>query len=296
MARCLAVFCLLALPLPAGAAAPLMALPGQWNVDPMGGFTYTLPIEAPPGTDGMVPHIALSYSSRGGDGYVGYGWSISGLSTIRRCAQTYAQDGKHGGVNYDANDRFCLDGQRLILVSGSYGANGSQYRTEVESFRKIVFHTTGSNCGVSCFDVWTKDGTDYQYGYTENSNGNASGAQILAYDTNNNPPAIVRLWALNQVTDTKGNFIDYTYADIDNYADYVPTRIDFTGNSATGSSTYNSIQFSYEDLSQVSTLVKTYQAGYLIEPQRLLTAITTHHLGPQILNYALTSHPSRLRE
>ncbi len=31
-----------------------------------------------------------------------------------------------------------MDGQRLILVSGAYGAAGSEYRTELDSFSKIV--------------------------------------------------------------------------------------------------------------------------------------------------------------
>jgi hypothetical protein len=30
-----------------------------------------------------------------------------------------------GGVNYDDNDRYCLDGQRLIAISGQDGKSGS---------------------------------------------------------------------------------------------------------------------------------------------------------------------------
>jgi hypothetical protein len=39
-----------------------------------------------------------------------------------------------GGVNYDDNDRYCLDGQRLIAISGQNGKSGSEYRTEIETF------------------------------------------------------------------------------------------------------------------------------------------------------------------
>jgi hypothetical protein len=33
------------------------------------------------------------------------------------CSKTIAIDGVKGGVNYDDNDRYCLDGQRLIAIS-----------------------------------------------------------------------------------------------------------------------------------------------------------------------------------
>jgi len=114
-----------------------MVTPWQFSVSPTGAATYSIPIIVPPGTSGVVPSLALSYSSQNGDGFVGLGWNLAGLSSVGRCPRTLAQDSIHGSVNYDSNDRFCLDGQRLMLISGTYGADGSQYRTEIESFSKI---------------------------------------------------------------------------------------------------------------------------------------------------------------
>jgi hypothetical protein len=45
---------------------------------------------------------------------LGVGFGLGGLSAIHRCSKTIAIDGVKGGVNYDDNDRYCLDGQRLI--------------------------------------------------------------------------------------------------------------------------------------------------------------------------------------
>ncbi|MEJ0042813.1 MAG: SpvB/TcaC N-terminal domain-containing protein [Rhizomicrobium sp.] len=105
--------------------APAMIVPGQFNVSPTGGATYTIPISVPPGTAGMVPALSLDYSSQNGDGIEGWQWALNGLPTIGRCPQTWAQDaGVHGGVNYNSSDRFCLEGQRLVLISGTYGAPG----------------------------------------------------------------------------------------------------------------------------------------------------------------------------
>ena len=47
-----------------------------------------------------------------------------------------------GGINHDANDRYCLDGQRLIVVNGlANDANNAEYRTERETL--IVFTRFG---------------------------------------------------------------------------------------------------------------------------------------------------------
>ena len=65
----------------------------------------------------MAPTLSLNYNSQSGNGPLGVGWSLGGLSAITRCPATYAQDGFKGGINYDGNDRFCLDGQRLVLAA-----------------------------------------------------------------------------------------------------------------------------------------------------------------------------------
>lgn len=87
--------------------------PGTFAVSPTGAATYTIPIWAPAGPHGIQPKLALTYNSQGGDGPLGHGWSISGLSSIYRCNQTAAQDATPGPVTLTSTDRFCLDGKRL---------------------------------------------------------------------------------------------------------------------------------------------------------------------------------------
>src|SRR3954451_18482348 len=77
-----------------------MALPGQLSVGQAGAATYSIPIALPPGTAGMAPTLSLDYSSSGGDGFLGVGWSLSGLPSVGRCPRTKAQDGGMGGVNF----------------------------------------------------------------------------------------------------------------------------------------------------------------------------------------------------
>src|SRR5574340_557976 len=111
-------------------AASPMTTSGQFAVSETGAATYTIPIQVPPGVAGIEPKLALTYNSQAGNGLLGVGWSLSGLSVITRCPRTLAQDGVREGINYDANDRYCLDGQRLIVISGVDGADGTEYRTE----------------------------------------------------------------------------------------------------------------------------------------------------------------------
>ncbi len=64
------------------------ATQGAFAVDEQGTATYSIPLQVPPGTAGMQPELSLSYSSRSGNGLLGVGWSLGGLSTIHRCAAT----------------------------------------------------------------------------------------------------------------------------------------------------------------------------------------------------------------
>ena len=41
-----------------------------------GAMSYQIPIEVPPGRNGMDPGLTLSYNSRRGNGWVGVGWEL----------------------------------------------------------------------------------------------------------------------------------------------------------------------------------------------------------------------------
>ena len=91
-------------------------LEGSGSVAPTGEYRYTIPIRVPPGVAGLQPDLALTYSSRSGDGILGVGWSLSGLSEIHRCAKTFAIDDRAAGVDYNDSDALCIDGNRLLLT------------------------------------------------------------------------------------------------------------------------------------------------------------------------------------
>lgn len=143
---------------------------GQLSVSLTGAATYSIPISVPPGINGVVPQISLTYNSQSGNGMAGYGWNISGVSSISRVPSTQFHDGTIDPVDYDILDRFALDGQRLIVKSGTsgvYGADGTQYETENFSNLKITsigVNPSGANYGPAYFKVEYPDGSFAVYG------------------------------------------------------------------------------------------------------------------------------------
>jgi Salmonella virulence plasmid 65kDa B protein/FG-GAP-like repeat/Insecticide toxin TcdB middle/N-terminal region len=258
------------------AAAETMALPGQFGVSATGAATYTIPVVVPPGTAGMNPSLSLSYSSQGSNGLLGVGWALDGLASIVRCPQTIAQDGVAGSVNYDNNDRFCLDGQRLVAISGVYGAEGTEYRTEIESFTRVISHTSSSNMP-AWFEVHTKTGQIMWFGASVDS-------EIIL------PPSpFVRSWLLNRVTDTTGNYFTITYTNDTTNGQAYPSRIDYTGNTAAGLTPYNSVQFVYASRPDI---VPVYQSGPMARLMVRLTNVQTFSGSSLVADYRLAYEQS----
>lgn len=201
------------------------SLPGNLGVDKNGSANYSIPIALPPGTNGMVPSLSLNYSSDNTTGSAGLGWSLGGISNIDRCGKTVAVDGvadavkfesyvRVGEFNLQPTDRLCLDGQRLILVSGNvndnfaYWANGAEYRTEIESFNKVTAITVN---GKRAFKVVNKAGQTMYYGNTDDS-------YVIAVDLvlgfyGDGTPNLAHRWRLSRSIDRSGNSIDYYYTD-----------------------------------------------------------------------------------
>ncbi len=53
-----------------------------------GQASYQIPIDLPPGRNGIRPKVSLSYNSQSGNGIAGVGWSLNAGSAISRCGAT----------------------------------------------------------------------------------------------------------------------------------------------------------------------------------------------------------------
>ena len=81
-------------------------IPIQLGVSPTGAVTYSVPIEIYPGVHGMQPQLAIAYNSMAGNGLLGMGWNISGLSSISRASKNYYFDGAANSIATTKDDAF----------------------------------------------------------------------------------------------------------------------------------------------------------------------------------------------
>ncbi len=188
------------------------AMHSNTMVDVNGQAYHSIPIDVPLGVNNLQPEVSLSYNSALGTNHLGKGWSIRGLSQIQRIPRNQNQDGTISAIGWDYNDRFSLDGQRLIAIKNSsqktltsmaqqnqyYGKDNTTYHTAKESWMNIVSKDSEGD-GPKRFVVTTKEGKVYKYGSNSNS-------RVLAQGRSE-----VRFWLLDSIIDPYGNTMVFTY-------------------------------------------------------------------------------------
>jgi RHS repeat-associated protein len=244
---------------------------GKLTTQPSGGIAYELPITAAPGTAGMQPKLTFQYSSGGRNGALGMGWAIGGLSAITRAPQTLAQDGSIHGVDMTNADRYAMDGQRLILKSGTEGQNQAEYRTEVNSFTKVIANGQ-SGSGPETFTAYTKSGVIYTFGGPNGASYRPSGRQ----DT-----TTILTWLVSKIQDQAGNYMTFQYSPEGNLA-----SVNYAMNQAAGvTSPYASVEFQYDSTRPDPTVA--YLAGGTMSMQQRLSAVTSKSDGKLVRRYHL---------
>lgn len=209
---------------------------GELGVDDFGNANYTLNIAVPPSIKDLAPKLSLNYKSGTFGGLAGEGWNLQGISTITRTPSRKDIDGFIDGVDGDTHDRFALDGQQLILVSGVYGQANSTYTTEFKSNIKITFKTQ------DYFEVTYPDGSRAWFG---NYNG----------QTYNN----IEVYRIVRYEDKFGNYIKYEYKNFDGNAPTNPylyvSKIVFSANGM--ETPLNEIKFTYKQKNRKDLMLNT---------------------------------------
>ena len=236
------------------------ATQGGFNVNALGGATYSIPIDVLPGVNGLAPSLSLVYSSNSGAGVAGWGWSIGGISAISRSPKTFYNEYATTAVDLTANDRFSLDGQRLVLTSGTYGSDLATYQTDIDVFTRV--QSQGVNgAGPQKFMSQTKSGLKNLYGATN------EGCQVIEGLSG------VLNWYLTQSTDLYGNQMNYGYLADKNMV--YPAEISYGPNK---------VVFSYTLRDDISA---SYVKGKKIQQRLLLNKITVSYNGIIVKTYDL---------
>jgi hypothetical protein len=155
-------------------AALALAWPAEGATSPSGSFQAAIPIEVPP-YHGLQPQLAFEYDSSAGNGLVGVGWQLGGLSQIRRAGPgrgvpLFTDPGLVVGTALDA---FSLDGLELLPRTPSTGIGSPSclysvpgevgYTGRAETFSRISF-----NRSLNEWHVWSTTGVKrtYRQGHT----------------------------------------------------------------------------------------------------------------------------------
>lgn len=175
------------------------------DVSSQGSAQITLPIRTVPGINGAEPNLALFYTSGRArqrlndslpEDILGYGWQVSGFSEIRRCVKGRSDVTE---VLLTNTDSLCLDGEPMVLVSGTHLQPNAQYRVLRDNFTKVVMQGTAAE---GWFKVYLPDGTIHELG-------SAPASRVRVKDSKGTSPYF--LWSIHKSTDPFGNTITYQY-------------------------------------------------------------------------------------
>ncbi|MEL6719453.1 MAG: SpvB/TcaC N-terminal domain-containing protein, partial [Bacteroidota bacterium] len=233
--------------------------PGSYGVSPTGASTYSVPIALPPGTASMMPSLAVAYSSQAGNGLLGRGWNLAGLSAITRGNRNLYYDGEVHEIEFTNDDPFALNGNRLVLESGTYGGDEATYKPEMEDFTLITSYGTVGD-GPEWFKVETKSGVTFEYGRTADAR--------LSKTISSSSTTV--FWMLSKIYDCYGNYVEYRYSETSR--ELRIEEILYTGNDDVTPvlEPYNKIKFYYEDREDQN---ETFVSGSTVRQNSILTRI-----------------------
>ena len=248
---------------------PMIAAPTANN---RGTAELSYPIELPKGRRGMQPNVDLHYSSAGGNGILGVGWSMQ--------TPAITIDTRWGVPRYSdelETEAYLLNGEQLLLQieesaypllhqSGEQGFAKRQYGKVMYKVRDKRNQERIVRYGDRMDSIWwcvtDRSGTKYYYGFDPLNNQMAESAIIRTDDDR------IGNWYLTYVVDVNGNYIRYTYSQSSNvvYLD----KIDYTGNAVTQTAPTYSVIFCYTNREDKSS---NGRLGVLQKQTRLLKNI-----------------------
>jgi len=221
-----------------------------------GAFVHRVPLDIPPGRNGLTPDLALQYNSQQlDDGIVGYGWSLS-LPYIERFNRT--------GI-----DRLYTDNYFVSSLGGELAttSTATEYRHRFEDGRFIAY-TFSSNSWIA----YDKKGTKYTFGASTT-------AQLYATSS----PSNVYRWMLEEVRDSNNNYITYFYERDSATNQIYPKRILYTGNGSTN----GIFQIDFTRASRTNPIT-SYKSGFMVRTTDRVTEIKASVSGSWVRKYTLS--------
>ncbi len=208
---------------------------------------YNVGLKVPPGVAGHTPSLSLTYEGGGGNGPLGYGWSLP-LAFVQRRSDhgipNYGQD-----LGFPRQDTF-INETREELVPQTNGFYFCKNEGAFIRYLQLSNH----------WEATAPDGTRLEYGVTDDGRiQDAAAGQVFS-------------WMLERATDTHGNVILYTYSgfpgDTNQNQKYL-TGIQY-GPGAPPWTNYHFVTFEYENRQD---WFEDCRAGFIVRTAKRLKMI-----------------------
>ncbi len=219
---------------------------------------YAVKLTFPPGTAGHAPHMALQYEGGGGNGPLGFGWSLPMSSIQRRCDKgipTYGED-----VGFPRQDTFINDAKEELVPI----ANGFFFSKNEGAF--IRYQQVGDH-----WEGTMPDGTRLEFGLSDSGRVQDGPNRVFS-------------WLLERETDTRRNTIVYSYSafpgDRNSNQKYL-SAIRY-GPGAPPWTNFHFVMFQYE---QRPDWFEDCRSGFAVRTGQRLKSIVIGTQGPTLANH-----------
>lgn len=222
-----------------------------------GAFTYSVPIEVPPGRHGLTPQLSLVYNSSAGNGFLGVGWDLP-IGYVMRSTKY--------GVDYNCNPAsspnpcfvFMMGGTSAELIRRTDWCSDCFGALVEGAFMRFRFVNN------AYWEVTDRSGTKYLLGQTSASKQDGT-------------PGVFK-WMIDAVIDTRSNTLNYSY--FKHQGEIYIDQINYQ---------QNSITFYREGRSDASTV---YASNFAVTTAYRLAAIDVWANSNHVRAYKLTYNTS----
>src|SRR5208282_1413862 len=224
-----------------------------------GALTEVIPLDIPPGRNGLQPNLSLDYNSQNTDqdGIVGYGWTVS-IPYIVRLNKTGSQN-MYSNTQYFSSS---IDGE-LATTTSNY-----TFRPRVDDSGSFDLYSFATS--TNTWTVYDKNGTEYLYGASDQSRLESTSTPVMVYK-----------WMLEKVIDTNGNYVRYVYNKDENQI--YPYEVIYTGNRLTdGPMTITFATSTRPDK------VMSFKGGFEVDTNYRISQITAAVNGTTVRQYNLS--------
>ncbi len=240
----------------------------------------------PQGRAGMTPSLALQYSSDGGSGPEGYGFSLP--------IEKIEIDTRWGCPTFDEaieSESYLLNGEQFTLKAHNHrtiddDGHATDYQREkrtdnTDNDGNKRFHL---RIDTEALDIVRHgNGTDNYYWTVTDRNGTVKTFEGLNKDDNGH----IIEWLLTKVCDRHGNTIKYSYS-IDHYTAYLE-NIEYTGYEKDGEETESGaykVELAYDTPRPDPSV--SYRLGVRQENNRFLRSIIVKSNDEKLRNYEVS--------